>query len=89
MIGDKVYSSSDEKLGAIKEIMLNTANGTIAYFVIDRNVLVNGERNEDTFFAIPFKALQLDKERQAFILQPKDEFKMHRGMIKIMGDRKT
>ncbi len=65
--------------------MLNLVDGTIVYVLIGGDTVMD----EDTFFAIPFESLQVDYERHAFILQPKDEFKMHLGMAKIIGERKV
>lgn len=70
IIGDKVYNRQDEKLGDIKDIMLNVNDGTIEYFVIECGGFLGiGEK----FFAIPFRALIIDTERHAFILDQSKE----------------
>ena len=70
IIGDKVYNNSDESLGSIKDVMLNLQDGKIEYIVIEYGGFLGiGEK----FFAVPFKVLQLDTSRHAFILNQKKE----------------
>ena len=70
IIGDKVYNNSDESLGSIKDVMLNLQDGKIEYVVIEYGGFLGiGEK----FFAVPFKVLQLDTSRHAFILNQKKE----------------
>ncbi|NOT76116.1 MAG: PRC-barrel domain-containing protein [Cyclobacteriaceae bacterium] len=65
IIGDKVYDKHDQSIGDVKDIMLNLEDGTIEYVVIEFGGFLGiGEK----FFAVPFKALQLDTDRHAFIL---------------------
>jgi sporulation protein YlmC with PRC-barrel domain len=70
IIGDKVYNTTDENLGEIREIMLNINDGKIEYVVIEFGGFLGiGEK----YFAVPFKALTLDTERHAFILKQSKE----------------
>lgn len=66
VIGDKIYNHLDEDLGEIKEIMLDIRNGSIEYVVLEYGGFLGmGSK----FFAIPFKALDIDTKRHAFILR--------------------
>ena len=70
IIGDKVYNRMDESLGDIKDIMLNLHDGRIEYVVIEFGGFLGiGEK----FFAVPFRALELDTSRHAFILNQRRE----------------
>jgi sporulation protein YlmC with PRC-barrel domain len=65
LIGEDVYNSQDEKLGDIKEFMLNMQTGEIEYAVLSfGGVFSIGEK----LFAVPFEALQLDTVNERFIL---------------------
>lgn len=65
LIGNDVYNYDDEHIGDIKEIMLNSATGEIAYVVLSfGGILGLGEK----LFAVPWKALTLDTTNQSFIL---------------------
>jgi len=65
IIGDKVYNPQDEKLGSVKDVMLDIQNGRIEYVVIELGGFLGvGEK----FFAIPFSLLKLDPRNQRFIL---------------------
>ena len=80
VIGDKVYNHLDEDLGEIKEIMLDVSNGSIEYVVLEYGGFLGmGSK----FFAIPYKALELDTKRHAFILrQSKDVLEKAPGFDK-------
>jgi sporulation protein YlmC with PRC-barrel domain len=70
LIGNKVYNNEDEKLGDIMDIMVNIHSGHIEYMIIEFGGFLGiGEK----LFAVPFKALALDTERHAFILNQKRE----------------
>lgn len=70
IIGNKVFNHEDEKLGDIKDLMLNVTNGITEYVVIEfGGFLGMGEK----YFAVPFRALSIDTERHAFILNQKRE----------------
>jgi len=70
LIGDTVYNTTDEKLGDIKDVMLNINDGRIEYMVIEYGGFLGmGEK----LFAVPFNALKLDTSRHAFILDQEKE----------------
>ncbi|MFZ6745586.1 PRC-barrel domain-containing protein [Undibacterium sp. JH2W] len=65
LIGDKVVNLAEEHLGDIKEIMLNTHSGNIAYAVVAHGGLLGiGEK----LFAVPWSTLRLDALNKRFIL---------------------
>lgn len=68
--GNKVYNGSDEKLGEVKDLMLNIHSGKIEYVVIEFGGFLGiGEK----YFAVPFKSLLLDTKRHAFIFNQQRE----------------
>jgi sporulation protein YlmC with PRC-barrel domain len=70
IIGNKVYNGQDENLGEVREIMVNLQDGRIEYVVIEFGGFLGiGEK----YFAVPFKALKIDTERHAFILNQRKE----------------
>jgi len=65
LIGNDVYNASEEDLGDIKEIMLDTSSGEIAYAVLSfGGVFGIGEK----LFAVPWSALKLDTINKRFTL---------------------
>jgi sporulation protein YlmC with PRC-barrel domain len=65
LIGEDVYNSQDEKLGDIKEFMINMQTGEIEYAVLSfGGVFSIGEK----LFAVPFDALKLDTVNERFLL---------------------
>ncbi len=65
LIGDSVVNSLEEDLGDIKEIMLDTRTGQVAYAVLSfGGFLGMGEK----LFAVPWQALQLDTMNKRFVL---------------------
>ncbi|MES2935773.1 MAG: PRC-barrel domain-containing protein [Pseudomonadota bacterium] len=65
LIGNSVRNLQDEDLGDIKEIMLDTRTGEVAYAVMSLGgVFTIGEK----LFAIPWSALTLDTANHGFIL---------------------
>ena len=65
LIGNDVYSSDDEDLGDILEIMLDMESGMISYAVLSYGGFMGmGEK----LFAVPWQALTLDTENKRFIL---------------------
>ena len=57
LIGNDVYNTRDEDLGDIKEIMLDTQSGRVAYAVLSYGGFLGmGEK----LFAVPWSALRLD-----------------------------
>ncbi len=65
LTGDKVVNLAEEHLGDIKEIMLDTRSGNIAYVVVAHGgILGIGEK----LFAVPWPALRLDALNKRFVL---------------------
>ncbi len=63
--GDEVCNMQEEKLGKIQDVMLDIAEGKIRYVVLaSGGFLGMGDR----LFAVPWKALKLDKENERFML---------------------
>jgi PRC-barrel domain len=58
-IGENVYNSKGEKLGDIKEIMLDVENGRVAYAVLSFGGFLG---IADKLFAVPWNALTLKLE---------------------------
>ena len=70
LTGDDVYNHKNEKLGDIKEIMLNTYSGKVCYAVLScGGVFSIGEK----LFAVPWKALSLDTQNKRFVLNVEKE----------------
>ena len=68
--GDDVTNPRGEKLGHIKDLMIDTASGRIAYAVLSFGGLFGmGEK----LFAIPFKALRIRPDDKAFELDVDEE----------------
>jgi sporulation protein YlmC with PRC-barrel domain len=80
LVGDDVYNHQDEKLGDIKEIMLDINSGRVAYAVLSfGGVLTVGEK----LFAVPWDALKLDTVNKRFLLDvEKDSLKNAPGFDK-------
>ena len=65
LIGDTVVNGQEEDLGDIKEIMLDTRTGQVAYAVLSfGGFLGMGEK----LFAVPWQALHLDTHNKRFVL---------------------
>jgi sporulation protein YlmC with PRC-barrel domain len=63
--GDDVYNLQEQKLGKIQDVMLDITEGKIRYAVLaSGGFLGMGDR----LFAIPWKALTLDKTQKRFML---------------------
>jgi sporulation protein YlmC with PRC-barrel domain len=90
LIGNEVYNGQEEHLGEIKEIMLETGTGKVAYAVLSYGgVLGMG----DKLFAVPWNALKLDTVNKRFMLDvDKERLKNAPGFDKdawpSMSDRK-
>jgi sporulation protein YlmC with PRC-barrel domain len=70
ILGDKVYNRHDQKLGDIKDIMIDLAGGKIEYLVIEFGGFLGvGEK----YFAVPFGLLEVDADKEAFILDQSKE----------------
>lgn len=65
LTGDTVVNRDNETLGTISDIMLDVRRGRVAYAVMASGGFMGvGER----LFALPWAALELDVERQCFVL---------------------
>ena len=63
--GETVLDAHGETLGEIEEIMLDVTSGRIAYAVLAVGGFLGiGEK----YFAVPWRALTLDADRQCFVL---------------------
>lgn len=70
LLGEDVYNLADEKLGDIKEFMLDMQTGEVSYAVLSfGGFLGMGEK----LFAVPFTSLRLDTENRRFILDATKE----------------
>lgn len=80
LLGEDVYNGKDEKLGDIKEFMLEMDTGKVAYAVLSfGGFLGMGEK----LFAVPWNALTLDTENKRFVLNiEKDQLKNAPGFDK-------
>ena len=80
IIGDKVYNKTGDDMGTILDIMLNVDEGNINYVIIAFGGFMGMNRK---YFAVPFEALTLDIDQQAFIFDEKREsFENHPGFDK-------
>lgn len=68
--GDDVRNGSDEKLGEIKEIMIDVPTGRVAYAVMSVGGLFG---LGDKLFAIPWSALELDPGNHCFRMDAEPE----------------
>ena len=80
LLGNDVYNTADEKLGSIKEFMIDMASGRISYAVLSfGGFLGMGDR----LFAVPWQALTLDTANKRFKLNvSKDRLKDAPGFDK-------
>ena len=63
--GDEVCNLRNEKLGKIQDIMLDMTDGKIRYAVLSSGGFLG---MGDHLYAVPWKALKLDKEKKRFLL---------------------
>lgn len=78
--GENVENQRGEKLGDIKDIMLDVRSGRIAYAVLATGGFLGVG---DKLFAIPWRALTLDTDKKRFILDvDKDRLKNAPGFDK-------
>ena len=65
LTGFNIVNLAGETLGDVEELMVDLAHGTVAYAVMSSGGFLGiGEK----LFAIPWRALRLDSERRAFVL---------------------
>ncbi|MGB0134171.1 PRC-barrel domain-containing protein [Dokdonella sp.] len=70
LIGDNIRNAQDESLGELKEIMLNTTSGEIAYAVVSYGGILG---LGDKLFAVPWKAFTIDHENHKLVLNVSKE----------------
>lgn len=69
-LGDEVYNRREDRLGTLKEFMLDLHSGRICYAVMSSGGFLGiGEK----LFAIPWRALTLDTENVCFVLDIAEE----------------
>ncbi|RDS79650.1 PRC-barrel domain containing protein [Dyella monticola] len=80
LTGDKVTNLKGESLGDLKDIMIDTDSGSIAYGVLSfGGVLGMGEK----LFAVPWEALRVDSAKHELVLNvEKDRLKDAPGFDK-------
>jgi sporulation protein YlmC with PRC-barrel domain len=71
IIGDDILNAKEEKVGKIKDIMIDIRRGIAEYVVIESSGFLGFN---EKFFAVPFSELKLKTSKRAFILQKDDEF---------------
>ena len=65
LIGDPVKNAEGEKLGELKEIMLDTERGQVAYAVLDFGGFMG---LGDKLFAVPWQAFTVNEDDHKLIL---------------------
>jgi sporulation protein YlmC with PRC-barrel domain len=67
---DTIVDPSGEKLGSIKDVMLDVREGKIEYIVMESGGFLGiGEK----LFAIPFRLLRIDPQNHAFVFNEDKE----------------
>lgn len=67
---DDVYNLKGEKLGSIKELMLDIESGRVCYAVLSFGGFLSlGEK----LFAVPWGALTVDTEKQRLVMDANEE----------------
>ncbi len=70
LLGEKVIDAKGEKIGDVKDIMLDLTEGKIQYVVIECGGFLGiGEK----FFAVPYGLLEIDTNEHAFVLDQDKE----------------
>lgn len=70
LTGDDIVNRNDDKLGTLKEIMIDIPRGAIAYAVVSRGGIAGvGEK----LFAVPWAMLEVDGDEHDLILDIDDE----------------
>jgi len=68
--GDEVKNAEGENLGHVKDIMIDTDNNRVAYFVLSFGGMLG---MGDKLFAIPPEAIRMDKSAECFVLNVEKE----------------
>lgn len=80
LIGDRVDNAQGDKLGDLKEIMLDVDSGRVAYAVLDFGGFLG---MGDKFFAVPWQAFSVDETNHRMILNvEKDTLEQAEGFDK-------
>ncbi|HXS73260.1 MAG TPA: PRC-barrel domain-containing protein [Rhodanobacteraceae bacterium] len=80
LTGDSVRNAAGEDLGDIKDLMIDTRNGTVQYAVVSFGGWL-GMGNK--LFAVPWDALRLDTDHHCLVLDiPKETLKSAPGFDK-------
>ena len=80
LVGNDVFNHKEERLGDIKEIMLDMSTGSVAYAVLSFGGFLG---MADKLFAVPWSALILDTRNKRFLLNvEKDRLKDAPGFDK-------
>jgi sporulation protein YlmC with PRC-barrel domain len=70
LASDDVYNPKGDKLGSIKELMLDIDSGKICYAVLSFGGFLSlGEK----LFAVPWSALKVDTENQRLVMDTDEE----------------
>ncbi|MBS1138672.1 MAG: photosystem reaction center subunit [Proteobacteria bacterium] len=70
LASDDVYNPKGDKLGSIKELMLNIESGKICYAVLSFGGFLSlGEK----LFAVPWSALTVDTENKRLVMDTDEE----------------
>lgn len=71
LAGDDVVNPTGDKLGSLKEIMIDIARGDVAYAVISRGGLAGiGQK----LFAVPWQMFVVDLEEHELVLDVAEDF---------------
>lgn len=70
LMSDDIYNAKEEKLGSIKDFMLDIHSGTVSYAVLSIGGFLG---MGDKLFAVPWNALTLDTENKRFVLNVESE----------------
>lgn len=65
VIGDDVLNEKDEKIGEIKDVMLDIRRGIVEYVVVECSGFLGFN---DKLFALPFSVLHIKPSKKAFVL---------------------
>ena len=80
LIGDNIHNMQGESLGDLKEIMLNTSTGEVAYAVVSYGGILG---LGDKLFAVPWKSFTIDYANHKLVLNvSKDRLKDAPGFDK-------
>jgi len=71
IIGDDILNAKEEKVGKIKDIMLDVRRGIIEYVIVECSGFLGFNQK---LFAVPFQWLHIKPSKRAFMLNKSDEF---------------